>query len=420
MQFGARGDGVADDTQALQRALDEGDGDFRLSPGNYRITRPLEVRLTRGRTSVSGSGGTARLLMAGAGPALRITGTHRGTADPKDTAGDVGARQRLPQVSDLEIVGEHPEADAIEVAYALQPTFTRLLLRHCRHGIHIVENNRNVLISDCHIYDNAGAGVFLDGVNLHQINISGSHISYNRSGGIKVWGSEIRNLQICGNDIEYNFDQDAPASADIWIETRGHSVREGAITGNTIQALPSPGGANIRFIGESAAVGHKVGLFSIAGNLISSQETNIHLRWARGVTLAGNTLFSGNAHSIHAEECTHLALGSNGFEHNPDYRGVPRDTLLFEDCAGCTLSGLNLSDILGGEADDGACIEFRRCRGVAVTGCLIANPARRGILLADCEDACVGHCVVTDDRPQSRPGEPVRVAGGRRIRVDAG
>ena len=36
--FGAVGDGKADDTQALQHALDAGDGILELEKGTYRIT----------------------------------------------------------------------------------------------------------------------------------------------------------------------------------------------------------------------------------------------------------------------------------------------------------------------------------------------------------------------------------------------
>ena len=45
--FGAKGDGINDDTKALQHTLDAGDGVLRLNKGTYRITRPLLVDLTK-------------------------------------------------------------------------------------------------------------------------------------------------------------------------------------------------------------------------------------------------------------------------------------------------------------------------------------------------------------------------------------
>ena len=108
--FGAVGDGRADDTDALQRAVDSGVGDIRLPKGVYRITRPIVVDLDKvGYTSFHG-GGVAKLVMAGPGPALKLIGTHGGTASPKTVREDVWLRQRTPMIDGLEIVGEHPEA----------------------------------------------------------------------------------------------------------------------------------------------------------------------------------------------------------------------------------------------------------------------------------------------------------------------
>ena len=39
------------------------------------------------------------------------------------------------------------------------------------------QRNRNVIISDCQIYNNSGIGVYFDRVNLHQVNITGNHIN---------------------------------------------------------------------------------------------------------------------------------------------------------------------------------------------------------------------------------------------------
>lgn len=39
--FGAKGDGLADDTDAIQRAIDAAGGPPDLPPGTYLITRPL-------------------------------------------------------------------------------------------------------------------------------------------------------------------------------------------------------------------------------------------------------------------------------------------------------------------------------------------------------------------------------------------
>ncbi|MDP6779017.1 MAG: right-handed parallel beta-helix repeat-containing protein, partial [Candidatus Latescibacteria bacterium] len=202
-EFGAIGDGLHDDTEAVIQTLEHGDGHLLFPRGDYLLTRTVTLDLQRyGRAGIEGEGGTARVLMAGPGPAFHLLGTHEGTADPGSFGPEVWARERMPSVMNLEVEGRHPDADGFRVEGTMQSTFEGVLLRGLRHGIHIVGRARNVLVSHCHIYHNSGVGVFMDDLNLHQIIVAGSHISYCRRGGIKAIGSQIRNIQITGNDIE--------------------------------------------------------------------------------------------------------------------------------------------------------------------------------------------------------------------------
>ncbi|NUQ01429.1 MAG: hypothetical protein HUU35_16420, partial [Armatimonadetes bacterium] len=69
-QFGAVGDGAVDCTEAITRAAAAGGG-LQFAPGRYRISAPITMELDRhGPLPVSGPGAT--LVMAGAGPALRL------------------------------------------------------------------------------------------------------------------------------------------------------------------------------------------------------------------------------------------------------------------------------------------------------------------------------------------------------------
>ena len=245
--FGAVGDGVADDSDAIQHAVNESINDVFFPPGKYRLTKTITIDIAAaGYTSLSGSAGTAKVFMDGAGPAFDFQGNHGGSAEPDGFKEPIWAQERMPLIQNLEIEGRHPEADGIHCRQTMQSTFAGVLLRHLRHGIHLTERARNLLVTHCHIYDNSGVGVFLDHVNLHQTIITGSHISYNKLSGIKILNGEVRNVQITGNDIEYNYDrhvkEGAPPSAEIWIETTGDkaSVREGTISSNTIQARYAP------------------------------------------------------------------------------------------------------------------------------------------------------------------------------------
>ena len=67
--FGAMGDGIEDDSEAIQHAIDVAGGLIEFPRGDYRITKPIMVELTKvGRVAFRGEGGTAKPIMAGEGP----------------------------------------------------------------------------------------------------------------------------------------------------------------------------------------------------------------------------------------------------------------------------------------------------------------------------------------------------------------
>jgi hypothetical protein len=414
--FGARGDGTTDDTDAVLRALEEGDGVLSFPRGDYLLTRPVEIDLDRfGRVGIEGAVGTGKVVMGGPGPAFHLKGSHGRSADPKHFDPGVWAGERLPTVLNLEIEGRHPEADGFLVEGTMQSTFEGVLLRKLRDGIRIHDRARNVLISHCHIYDNSGRGIALDHVNLHQVIVTGSHISYCKRGGIKVEGSQIRNLQVTGNDIEYNFDENAECSADVWIDSRDEAatVREGTIVSNTIQASHSPGGANVLMVGHDSA-NNQAGQFTISDNLIGTQENNIHLVNCRGVVLNGNVVYGARDRNLLVQGTKNVILAGNSFDHNPDYnKGELCTGLKFEDSEDCTLSGTNIQDAETEDAAEGrrAIVEFHRCRRVNLSGCQILNGSPVGILLEDVSDASITGCTVLEDRDEKSMRASVVWAG---------
>jgi hypothetical protein len=393
--FGGKGDGKTDDTVALNHAIQKGDGRLVFPRGEYRISKPLRIPLQmHGRISITGEGGVAKLIMTGPGPALHLVGSHKKTALPAHFEPGVWEKERMPMVQGLEIVGAHAQADGLRIEGAMQPTLTGLLIRRCRHGIHLTNRDRNVVVSDCHIYDNSGVGILFDHVNLHQTNIHGNHISYCKQGGIKIVGSEIRNLQICSNDIEYNFDLKATSSADVLFDCRNGTVREGTIVGNTIQASQSPGGANIRLIGVGKENPNAVGLFAISGNLLGSQETVLHLQACRGVVVSGNCIYSGYQSSIMAENAEHLVIGPNSIDHNPEYRGKSTDRFLLKSCRNVTLTGLVFQHTRPALAEPEASLTVDDCDTVNVTGCQIVNARARGILVKKSSVVRIADCTI--------------------------
>ncbi|TKJ38142.1 MAG: hypothetical protein CEE38_05125 [Planctomycetes bacterium B3_Pla] len=418
--FGAVGDGKADDSNAFQRAIDSGRGDIYIPRGTYRLTKTVVADLDRiGPVSIAGSG-TAKIVMAGPGPALKFVGTHEGTADPGTVKENVWQSQRMPTVSGLEIVGANPQACGVEATGTMKATFSRLLIRKALHGIHLTKRNRNVIISDCHIYENRGIGIYLDHVNLHQINVGDSHVSYNSAGGIVQRGGDVRNLQIGNCDIEGNMGEKAPPTANVLIDATGGSIGEIAITGCTIQHTHNASdSANIRIIGEgrprpSYAEGElRGGNITITGNILSDVQTNVHLHKVRGVTIVGNTLWKGYTHDVLIEGSSSVVIGANVFDRNPRYHygdgASAKRGLVFNNCNDVTLTGLQINNVWQTEGG----LVLKKCRNFNISGCTFLDCDNCGILMDDVEDTIVSNCIVRDTRKETTETTALIVRGGK-------
>ena len=415
LDFGASGDGITDDTDAIQHAVNNGDGVLQFPRGTYRIVRPIEVRLDRlGPFGIDGSTGTATVVMTGPGPAFRLVGTHRGTGEPSTLKPTSWQAERLPTIKNITIEGKHSQADGIDLIETMQSVFEGILIRKVRHGIHLQGRNRNVLISHSHVYFNTGVGIYLDRVNLHQINIMGNHISYNRLGGIRIEGSEVRNLQITGNDIEYNnhkvHSTDPEPTAEIYIDTtaKGASVNEITVASNTIQATASPGGANIRIL---APVGQDrpPGLWTISGNIIGSQENNVYLTGCHGIIINGNFIYSCANRNLLIEYSSQINIGSNSFRRHTSNMNTG---IRLIDSSDCVIHGCTIQD----ETDEGqtttaSLFELANCQRISITGCQFLDGVPFGIDVEQSSHININGCTVMDTRKKQASTGAVRFRG---------
>lgn len=403
-EFGARGDGLTDDAPAVQRAVDARPGVLYFPPGTYRLGKTITIDLDKtGPLAIVGSSGV-RVIMAGAGPVFRFIGTHQGTASPTTVQPPVWQQQRMPTVEGLEILGDHPEASGIQADGTMQLGVHRVLIRQVRHGVHLLRRNRNVIISQCHIYDNRGVGVFLDDVDLHQINVVGSHISYNKGGGIVSRAGNVRNLQISGCDIETNV-------VNILLDATGsrYGTAEVAITGCTIQHGGGPDSANIRILG--AGEKYRWGHMCIASNVFSDVDINVHLNDVEDVTLTGNTFWMAYRYNLLAENCSRLVLSGNVFGRNPGYDYVKQvlpNAFRLVSCRDVVLQGVIIHDVR--EAEAGLVLED--CERVNVVGCTFVDCSGAGLLLRNVRRSRISDCLV--DHQQAPEGwAAIRVQGGQ-------
>lgn len=435
--FGAVGDGVVDDGEALQHTLEAGNGVLRLNKGTYRITQPLVLDLTKqGYGAVRGEGGTSRIVMAGPGPAIRVIGDHQGSAVPGSVQPHTWEKERFPTISGIEIVGEHPDSVGIELRKTTKCVISQVLVRHCRIGVHLVERNRDFILADSHLYDNHEIGLYFDRCNLHQVIVHGCHISWNKVAGIKSLGGDLHNLQIVGNDIEYNnitagTTKNPPAAAtlaahtggsEIWFDATTGITSEVTISGNTIQATVQTGGANIRITGapverpqksdtpatQQADTAH---LINITGNVLGSQWRAVELRHVSRVTITGNTIYDSADLSIFADHCAGIVVSANSFV----WRGLDaeptKDGLRFEDCDNILLSSLSTQRFCAGSPERGAAITFVRCSDCGISDCQILDPLHRGLELDGCVRCRVANNTIVDRRDKPSMQHAIRVLG---------
>lgn len=399
-----------DDTAAIQAAIDSGEGSIRFARGVYRLTQTVTIDLDQvGWTSLSGDG-VAQFQMESSGPAFRFIGTHRGTASPATVEDKVWDRQRTPMVDGIEIIGRHPDACGIEAKGTMQLTLTRVVVRKSKHAIHLTERNRNVTLSECHLYENRGIGVFLDHLNLHQINIANCHISYNAGGGVVARDSEIRNLQIGTCDIEGNMgDADSSPTANVWLDSTGTSVGEVAIVGCTIQHThDAPDSANIRINGWSNerpfTDERRTGNVTIADNVLSDVQINVELSGVRGITVTGNTMWKGYERNVIAKNCSEVVFSGNLYDRNPRYHYGDGDQaklgVVFEDCNHVTLNG----EHFGGDVrQHDAALTLLRCDGVNVSGCSFPRVSSVGILFDQSQFGQITGCLFTGTNKFAQP-----------------
>lgn len=429
LNFGVVGDGKTDASGALQRAVDSGEGLLYFPRGTYRLTRTVRLDLAKcGFAGLVGTG-AAQIVMEGEGPAFHLVGSHKGTADPATMGDGVWSRERFPLAQGLEIVGKSPKAEGLVLEGTVQATLVQLLIRNCENGIRLSVRNRNTLISQCHVYNNRVCGILFDRVNLHQCIIGDCHISYNKRAGIHVDGGEVRNLQVVGNDIEYNHDDEGSDSADILIDVReGNSTfRECTVVGNTIQASPSPGGANVRILGGPGF--RNTGLITLASNVLGSQSENIHFDQCRGIALTGNTIYGGSLRSVRIERCASILLSGNtldsvvhreAWQRNPDPLRALIDGLLIRNSRGIQVIGLIAPRCLAGTRERGGAVEVEGSEDVSIANCQLLDAEHRGVVIVDSRRCHVSGCTIVDQRQPSTLIHAIEVLGASQAVVLSG
>jgi polygalacturonase len=180
------------------------------------------------------------------------------------------------------------------------------------------------------------------------------------------------------------------------------------IVSNTIQATASKDGRNIRIM-ERSDRSRPPGLITITGNIIGSQETNVHLSGCYGVSLTGNSIYSCSYRNLLIEDSRLVTVGSNHFRRHTATAGTG---IRLIDSRDCTISGCSFHDESEeGQKNGASLLELQNCQRIAVSGCNFSNGVPCGIDALDCRDVVVTGCTIADTRGTPRAKAAIRFQG---------
>lgn len=182
--FGAVGDGVTDDTAAINAALGSGARNIYFPVGFYKHTG-LTISSAQRLVGANNSEGVGSVLVCSAAGVDNIT---------IPAAGNV-------VIENLCIRGNNPggtpstNGSGIVINTQATPTLRNVFIfNNGGYGIKIVGDASRLNVDTCRIQSNTLGGVWGKGVGTAQINaitIKNSSISFNGPFGVDVWGSSV-------------------------------------------------------------------------------------------------------------------------------------------------------------------------------------------------------------------------------------
>jgi hypothetical protein len=209
--FGAKGDGVTDDTAAIQAAVDyvfsAGGGTLAFPTGTYRVTTIVKVWTSAITLNLVGEGKrSTKILKLG------------GATDPIfDFSSVPGVLETYSEISDMWIDGNNIAAAGIRLTNWARGVIRNVNIDRCVRGLH----SRGALVFsvyDCTIQSNV-YGYYceksVDNIYSNLVQFFGGQISANSTWGMYV--SQASGVHVIGTDLSANGTTANPSTGAIYV-----------------------------------------------------------------------------------------------------------------------------------------------------------------------------------------------------------
>lgn len=318
---GLVGDGVRDDTQALQNAINTNSSIVFPEGSVFRITESIIIDIEN--ISLF-DGCNSKFIVDGDFPAFVLSGslTTGMSSNPTALTDQIKEDESAFVFRNCKIIGtsEATGNAGIRLTGCFKSNINHCYFYGLTDGIEIENYNRDLILSNNHIYAMSRYGVHIKPTaNLHQFNLVDNMISYCQYCIFMNNPDQIANWQCVGNDIEISTYPDISLQNQRCIMINSDSAKSGQlseieIVGNTIQGHSQ----STDIIEVNGGANRYIQLISICGNQISNtvNGSGITLSKVNNITINGNTFSTiSNGVCVEIANSKNIAITGNTFDN---------------------------------------------------------------------------------------------------------
>ena len=317
---GIIGDGISDDTTAIQRAINS--NTTIIFPDGYKFRLTNSINIDIGTLDLF-DGGNSKFIVDGSFPAFVITGSLLSSmsANPTSLTDAVKENEASFIFKNCKIIGGNTisgENAGVCLSGCFKTKIENCYFYKLTDGIIIENTNRDIVILNNHIYAMSRYGVHIKPTaNVHQANVLGNIISYAKYCIYMENPDQIANWQFTGNDIEIS-SYPVNNTSDfrcIRIEsdnTKSGQLSEIEIVGNTIQGHYLSDSIIDIFGGTNRYIQY----ISITGNHISNSNNKIiTISKGNNISINGNNIANAVSTVFSFDKCKNIVANGNSFEN---------------------------------------------------------------------------------------------------------